>query len=323
LKGVTLRVPANRLTAVTGVSGSGKSSLVAEVLAPAMQKRLGMAGPPPGAFSALTGAEAFVKVVVVDQAPIGRSPKSTPATFLGILDELRPVYAQTKEAKARGYTAARFTFNSKAGQCPACKGMGVHRVEVKLLGEQWAPCPVCGGRRFNAEALSVRFKGATIADALALTVAQAADFFQNHPKAARRLAMLVDLGLGYLRLDQWATTLSGGEAQRLKLAADLLREDAEGATLFILDEPTSGLHPHDVGLLLTILRRLLAAGHTVVAVEHDLDFIAACDWAVDLGPEGGDAGGRILAEGPPESLTKVSESATGQALAKRHTPASL
>jgi excinuclease ABC subunit A len=201
--------------------------------------------------------------------------------------------------------------------------MGVHRVEVKLLGEQWAPCAVCRGKRFNADALSVRFRGATIADALALTVAEAAEFFQNHPKVARRLAMLADLGLGYLGLDQWATTLSGGEAQRLKLAADLLREDFEGATLFILDEPTSGLHPHDVGQLLTVLRRLVAAGHTVVAVEHDLAFIAACDWAVDLGPEGGDAGGCILAEGPPESLCSVPASATGQALAARHAAASL
>ena len=323
LKNVTLRIPVKRLTAVTGVSGSGKSSLVAEVLAPAMQKELGMAGPPPGTYASLSDAASFAKVVVVDQAPIGRSPKSTPATFLGILDELRHVYAQTKEAKARGYTAARFTFNSKAGQCPACKGMGVHRVEVKLLGEQWAPCTECRGRRFNADALSVRFKGATIADALAFTVVEAAEFFQNHPKVARRLTMLTDLGLGYLRLDQWATTLSGGEAQRLKLAFDLLREDVEGATLFILDEPTSGLHPHDVGLLLTVLRRLAGAGHTVVAVEHDLDFIAACDWAIDLGPEGGDAGGAILAEGPPLSLAVVSVSATGQALAARRQSASL
>jgi excinuclease ABC subunit A len=319
LKNVTLRIPVNRLTVVTGVSGSGKSSLISEVLAPAMQERLGMAGPRPGPLKSLTGAEAFVKIVVVDQSPIGRSPKSTPATFLGILDDLRHVYAQTKEAKTRGYTAARFTFNGKAGQCPSCRGMGVHRVDVKLLGEQWAPCGECRGKRFNANALAVRFKGATIADALALTVAEAAEFFQNHPKVARRLAMLADLGLGYLRLDQWATTLSGGEAQRLKLAADLLRDDAEGATLFILDEPTSGLHPHDVGLLLTVLRRLVAAGHTVVAVEHDLDFIAVCDWAVDLGPDGGDAGGRILGEGPPSSLMDVLESVTGQALKKRMT----
>lgn len=269
-----------------------------------------------------TGAEAFAKVVVVDQSPIGRSPKSTPATFLGILDELRHVFAQTKEAKARGFTAARFTFNAKAGQCPSCKGMGVHRVEVKLLGEQWAPCGLCHGKRFNADALSVRFRGATIADALAFTVSESAAFFENHPKVARRLAMLVDLGLGYLRLDQWATTLSGGEAQRLKLAYDLLREDFEGATLFLLDEPTSGLHAHDVGLLLTVLRRLAAAGHTVVAVEHDLDFIAACDWAIDLGPEGGDAGGRIIAEGSPSSLINVADSATGTALATRMKAAS-
>jgi excinuclease ABC subunit A len=317
LKNVTLRIPINRLTAVTGVSGSGKSSLIAEVLAPAMQERLGMAGPKPGAFASLVGAEAFAKVVVVDQSPIGRSPKSTPATFLGILDELRSAFAQTKEAKARGFTAARFTFNSKAGQCPSCKGMGVHRVEVKLLGEQWALCSLCQGKRFNADALSVRFRGATISDALAFTVAEAAAFFENHPKVARRLAMLVDLGLGYLRLDQWATTLSGGEAQRLKLAYDLLREDFEGATLFLLDEPTSGLHPHDVGLLLTVLRRLVAAGHTVVAVEHDLDFISACNWAVDLGPEGGDAGGRVLGGGPPKSLIDVADNATGKALARR------
>jgi excinuclease ABC subunit A len=317
LKSVTLRIPVNRLTAITGVSGSGKSSLIGEVLAHALQQKLNMAHETPGAFASLVGAEGFGKVVVVDQSPIGRSPKSTPATFLGILDELRHVFAQTKEAKARGYTTARFTFNGKAGQCPSCKGMGVHRVEVKLLGEQWAPCNECHGTRFNQESLAVRFRGLNVADALALTVAEAAEFFQNHPKVAKRLAMLAELGLGYLRLDQWATTLSGGEAQRLKLAADLIREDAMLPTLFLLDEPTSGLHFLDVEMLLKVLRKLVGAGHTVVAVEHHLDFIRACDWAVDLGPEGGDAGGMIVAEGPPESLMEVPESETGNAMKVR------
>lgn len=315
LKRVSVEIPLGRLVCVTGVSGSGKSSLITETLVPAARYALGaikaqMAGP----HERLEGIEQLTRLVEVVQRPIGRSPRSTPATFAGLLDPIRQVFARTREAKARGFTAARFSPNQRGGQCAECKGLGAKRVRIEFIPEEYVPCPVCGGRRFNRATLSVRFKDKSIADVLALTVEEALAFLSHHPAAAPVLKMLSEVGLGYLRLDQWATTLSGGEAQRLKLATELARLET-GPTLFVLDEPTTGLHFHDVARLLGLLRRLIGQGHSVIVIEHHLDLIAASDWVIDLGPEGGAAGGEVVAVGAPADIAARSAGATGRALA--------
>jgi excinuclease ABC subunit A len=284
-----------------------------EVLAPAVKRALGWPAPMTATFAELCGVEHLQRIAVVDQSPIGRSPRATPATTLGVLEPLRQAFAQSPESKARGFTAARFGFNAKAGQCPACKGLGAVRMDLAVLGEEFAVCESCNGARFNAATLAVRYRGLSIADALSLSVEQALEFFANHPKIAGPLAAAASVGLGYLRLDQWATRISGGEAQRLKLAETLAKDHVE-RTLFVLDEPTAGLHFADVRALLGLLRRLVGAGHTVVAVEHHLDFIRAADWAVDLGPEGGAGGGQVLAATTPAELARL-PTATGRALA--------
>ncbi|MFO0944338.1 MAG: excinuclease ABC subunit UvrA [Planctomycetota bacterium] len=325
LKNVTLRVPLGQLVTVTGVSGSGKSSLVMEVLVPAVSHALGRGGPIPGRHGNLAGAENLARVLEVDQSPIGRSPRSTPASYAELLDPIRDVFAKTKMARTRGYNASRFSPNHKSGQCAECKGLGAQKVDIAFLPDYYAPCPICQGKRFNRATLEVKFRDRSIADVLAMTVEESADFFENHPKIHRILATLKEVGVGYLRLDQWATTLSGGESQRLKLATELARAVANPAahgmlgSLFVLDEPTTGLHFHDIAQLLELLRRLVAEGNTVLVIEHHLDFIRASDWVIDLGPEGGAEGGHILVEGPPSMLADTAASATGRALKERLT----
>lgn len=320
LKNVTLRVPLRQLVTVTGVSGSGKSSLVMEVLAPAARQALKQGGPRPGEHRDLKGTERLARILEVDQSPIGRSPRSTPASYAELLDPIRDVFAKTKMARTRGYNAARFSPNNKAGQCAECKGLGAKKVDIAFLPDFHAPCPACLGKRFNRASLEVKYRDRSIADVLAMTVAEAACFFENHPKIHRVLTTLEEVGVGYLRLDQWATTLSGGEAQRLKLATELARVVAVPkdtgvlGTLFVLDEPTTGLHFHDVAQLLHLLRRLVVEGNSVVVIEHHLDFIRASDWVIDLGPEGGSLGGRVITEGPPTAIVECAESATGKAL---------
>ncbi|MDT0416214.1 excinuclease ABC subunit UvrA [Streptomyces sp. DSM 41982] len=310
IEGVDVRVPLGVLTAVTGVSGSGKSTLVPDVLAGALDARARGADPGPEApYTALEGAEGVQRVVRVDQRPIGRTPRSNLATYTGLFDTVRKVFAATDEAKARGYGAGRFSFNNSGGRCETCQGEGFVSVELLFLPSTYAPCPDCHGARYNPDTLAVRYRGRNIADVLGLTVESAADFFADVPAVARSLRTLLDVGLGYLRLGQPATELSGGEAQRIKLATELQRVH-RGHTAYILDEPTTGLHPADVDVLLRQLNRLVDAGDTVVVVEHDMAVVASADWVVDLGPGGGDRGGHLVAEGRPEDVAKAEGSRT-------------
>ncbi|NEA39865.1 excinuclease ABC subunit UvrA [Streptomyces sp. SID11385] len=310
IEGVDVSVPLGVLTAVTGVSGSGKSTLVPDVLAGALDARARGEDPGPGApYTALEGAEGVQRVVRVDQRPIGRTPRSNLATYTGLFDTVRKVFAATDEAKARGYGAGRFSFNNSGGRCETCQGEGFVSVELLFLPSTYAPCPDCHGARYNPDTLAVHYRGRTIADVLALTVESAADFFADVPAVARSLRTLLDVGLGYLRLGQPATELSGGEAQRIKLATELQRVH-RGHTAYILDEPTTGLHPADVDVLLRQLNRLVDAGDTVVVVEHDMAVVASADWVVDLGPGGGDQGGHLVAEGRPEDVAKAEGSRT-------------
>ncbi|MFJ4414992.1 excinuclease ABC subunit UvrA [Streptomyces sp. NPDC088925] len=310
IEGVDVRVPLGVLTAVTGVSGSGKSTLVPDVLAGALDARARGEDPGPEApYTALEGAEGVQRVVRVDQRPIGRTPRSNLATYTGLFDTVRKVFAATDEAKARGYGAGRFSFNNSGGRCETCQGEGFVSVELLFLPSTYAPCPDCHGARYNPDTLAVRYRGRNIADVLGLTVESAAGFFADVPAVARSLRTLLDVGLGYLRLGQPATELSGGEAQRIKLATELQRVH-RGHTAYILDEPTTGLHPADVDVLLRQLNRLVDAGDTVVVVEHDMAVVASADWVVDLGPGGGDRGGHLVAEGRPEDVAKAEESRT-------------
>lgn len=313
LKDVTVTVPLDKLVCVTGVSGSGKTTLVMDVLVPAMRSQLRRTEPPANGRCSLEGAEVISRLVAVEQAPLGRSPRAIPATAVGIFDAIRHVFAQTRDAKVRGYTASRFSYNSKAGQCPHCHGLGAEQVELALLPEARVPCPVCRGTRYNRATLAVEYRGHSIAGVLALPVDAAAVFFENHPKIAPVLAILREVGLGYLTLDQPTQTLSGGEAQRLKLAAELAVR-SEGKTLFVLDEPTSGLHFEDVAHLLWPLRRLVERGDSVVVIEHQLDLVRAADWIIDLGPEGGNAGGQLVAAGLPATIAACPASITGAVL---------
>ncbi len=311
LKNITVEFPLGVLTTVTGVSGSGKSTLVNEILKKALQNRLKIGSETPGKFAALEGAEYLDKVIVIDQDPIGRTPRSNPATYTDLYTPLRQLFAQTPEARLRGYTPGRFSFNVKGGRCEACQGNGILKIEMHFLSDVFVPCEVCKGQRFNRETLEVRYKGKNISEVLEMTVEEALEFFANIPRLVNKLKTLNEVGLGYVRLGQAATTLSGGEAQRVKLAAELSRK-ATGRTLYLLDEPTTGLHFHDVAKLLSVLQRLVDGGNTVITIEHNLDVIKASDWLIDLGPEGGDRGGEVIAVGPPEEVAECSRSYTGQ-----------
>jgi excinuclease ABC subunit A len=313
LKAIDACFPLGVMTCVTGVSGSGKSSLVAETLHPALARALHNSQRRPGPYKRLEGLDNLDKVINITQDPIGRTPRSNPATYVKVFDRIRRVFASTPEAKARGYKPGRFSFNVKGGRCEACKGHGQKKIEMHFLADVWVKCQECGGTRFNRETLAIRYKGKNIADVLDMDVQEALDFFANHPKISRILQTLHDVGLDYVKLGQSATTLSGGEAQRVKLARELSRV-ATGRTLYILDEPTTGLHFADIQRLLDVLHRLVDAGNTVVVIEHNMDVIKTADWIIDLGPEGGDEGGYIIAEGSPESLAEASASYTGQFL---------
>jgi len=319
LKDVDVKVPLGVFCCVTGVSGSGKSTLVNDVLYKAVANRLHRAKMRPGAHKKIDGLEQLDKIISVDQSPIGRTPRSNPATYIGLFDQIRELFSKTQEARARGYKAGRFSFNVKGGRCEVCRGDGQIKIEMHFLPDVYVPCEQCGGKRYNRETLDIRFKGKTIADVLEMPIEEAVEFFKHIPKIARRLVTLNDVGLGYMRLGQPATTLSGGEAQRVKLASELCKV-ATGRTLYILDEPTTGLHLADIEKLLEVLQRLVDQGNSVVVIEHNLDVIKTADRLVDLGPEGGEEGGYLLAVGTPEEVAAVPESATGAFLAQLVTP---
>jgi excinuclease ABC subunit A len=314
LKDVRLALPVGLFVCVTGVSGSGKSTLINDTLYRAVARHLYDSAEEPAPHEDVEGLEHFDKVISVDQSPIGRTPRSNPATYTGLFTPIRELFAQVKEARERGYGPGRFSFNVKGGRCEACQGDGLIKVEMHFLPDVYVPCDVCHGQRYNRETLEIRYKGRNIHEVLGMTVEQAHAFFEPVPAVARKLATLLDVGLGYITLGQSATTLSGGEAQRVKLALELSKRDT-GRTLYILDEPTTGLHFHDIELLLTVLHRLRDHGNTVVVIEHNLDVIKTADWVVDLGPEGGAGGGRIVAEGPPETIIRAADSHTGRYLA--------
>ncbi len=316
LKNLSVSVPLGCLVCVTGVSGSGKSTLVNQVLQRALQRSINGTGPKPGPFAKLIGDELVTKVVEIDQSPIGRTPRSNPATYVGVFDLIRKLFVQTREAKIRGYGPARFSFNAKGGRCEHCEGQGTKRVAMHFLPDVFVECSACGGSRYNRETLDVRYRGKNIADVLQLSVEQAVSFFDSFANIKRRLQALKDVGLGYMKLGQPSNTLSGGEAQRVKLAAEL-HKSGDGHTMYILDEPTTGLHPADVRNLLTLLHRLADRGNTVLIIEHNLDVIKVADWIIDLGPEGGDEGGCVVAEGTPEDVAQCTKGYTGRYLAER------
>lgn len=313
LKNVHLKLPLGTLTLITGVSGSGKSTLINEILYKAVASKLYRIKGRPGKFKKLKGMENIDKVIDIDQSPIGRTPRSNPATYTGVFDLIRTLFSQCSEAKMHGYKPGRFSFNIKGGRCETCKGDGIIKIEMHFLSDVYVPCEVCGGARYNQETLEVKYKGKSIADVLDMTIEEAVEFFKNVPRIASKLQVLQDVGLGYVKLGQSATTLSGGEAQRVKLATELSRRST-GRTLYILDEPTTGLHTADIHRLLEILQRLVDGGDTVVVIEHNLDVIKSADYIVDLGPEGGDRGGTIVAQGTPEEIVKVEASYTGKFL---------
>jgi excinuclease ABC subunit A len=311
LKNVSALFPLGVFTCVTGVSGSGKSSLIDETLSPALIRRLGGSAIKPGPHSSLRGVSQIDKVIPVDQSPIGRSPRSNPATYLGVFDEVRKLFATTREAKQLGFSASRFSFNAAGGRCEVCQGQGTTRIEMNFLPDLYVPCNACGGQRFNAQTLQVKYRGKSIADVLALSADQANEFFENVPQIHRSLLSLRDVGLGYLPLGQPSTTLSGGEAQRIKLAAELARVET-GNTLYLFDEPTTGLHFDDIRRLLAVLQRLVDKGNTVIVIEHNLDVIKCADWIIDLGPDGGARGGEIIATGTPEEVAAMEGNETGK-----------
>ncbi|WP_171961878.1 excinuclease ABC subunit UvrA [Bordetella trematum] len=315
LKSVTLRVPAARLVCVTGVSGSGKSTLVNDTLAVAAARQLNHAQGEPAPYASITGLEHFDKIITVDQSPIGRTPRSNPATYTGLFTPIRELFAGVPEARTRGYDPGRFSFNVKGGRCESCQGDGVVKVEMHFLPDMYVPCDVCHGKRYNRETLEIRYRGRNISEVLDLTVEQALDYFESVPAIARKLQTLIDVGLSYIRLGQSATTLSGGEAQRVKLSLELSRRST-GRTLYILDEPTTGLHFRDIELLLQVLNQLVEQGNTVLIIEHNLDVIKTADWLIDMGPEGGNKGGQVVAQGTPETVAAHPDSHTGHYLAR-------
>lgn len=314
LKNINVKFPIGVFTAVTGVSGSGKSTLVNEILYKTLARDLNRAKVRPGQYREIKGLEHIDKVVDIDQSPIGRTPRSNPATYTGVFDDIRDLFSNTNEAKIRGYKKGRFSFNIKGGRCEACKGDGIIKIEMHFLPDVYVPCEVCKGKRYNRETLEVKYKNKSISDVLEMTIEDATDFFQNIPKIHRKLQTLLDVGLGYVTLGQPATTLSGGEAQRVKLASELYRRST-GKTIYILDEPTTGLHVDDIDRLLNVLHRLVDSGETVLTIEHNLDVIKTADYIIDLGPEGGSGGGTIVATGSPEEIVKVEASYTGRYLA--------
>jgi excinuclease ABC subunit A len=313
LKNVTAEIPLGLFTAITGVSGGGKSTLLIDTLYKAVARRLNHAREHPGAHDRIEGMQHLDKVIDIDQSPIGRTPRSNPATYTGAFTPIRDWFSGLPEAKARGYQPGRFSFNVKGGRCEACQGDGVIKIEMHFLPDVYVTCDVCKGKRYNRETLEVKFKDKSVADVLDMTVEEGAEFFKAVPSIRDKLETLARVGLGYIHIGQQATTLSGGEAQRIKLAKELSRR-ATGRTLYILDEPTTGLHFHDVAKLLEVLHELADAGNTVVVIEHNLEVIKTADWVIDMGPEGGDGGGRIVAEGTPEDVAKVKESYTGRYL---------
>jgi excinuclease ABC subunit A len=313
LRNVNVKVPLGVFTAVTGVSGSGKSSLVNEVLYKVLARDLNKAKTRPGEYKSIKGLEHLEKVIDIDQSPIGRTPRSNPATYTGVFDDIRDIFAATNEAKIRGYKKGRFSFNVKGGRCEACRGDGIIKIEMHFLPDVYVPCEVCKGKRYNRETLEVKYKNKSIADVLEMTIEDACEFFQNIPRIHRKLQTLLDVGLGYMKLGQPATTLSGGEAQRVKLAAELYRRST-GKTMYILDEPTTGLHIDDIDRLLQVLHRLVDSGETVLVIEHNLDVIKTADYIIDLGPEGGSGGGTVIATGTPEELVRSEISYTGRYL---------
>ncbi|MDD2260433.1 MAG: ATP-binding cassette domain-containing protein, partial [Acholeplasmataceae bacterium] len=315
LKNINVKFPLGKLICVTGVSGSGKSSLVNEVLYKGLHRMLYRGKDEPGLFDEIKGSESIKKMIEISQSPIGRTPRSNPATYTGVFDDIRDLFSMTNESKIRGYNKSRFSFNVKGGRCETCKGDGVTRISMHFLPDVYVKCEVCGGKRYNRETLQVKFKGKTIADVLDMTVEYALDFFDNVPKIKNKLQTIYDVGLGYIQLGQSATTLSGGEAQRVKLASELYRRITD-TSLYILDEPTTGLHSDDVNRLMRVLNQITDEGATVIIIEHNLDVIKCADHVIDLGPEGGLLGGYIIAEGTPEQIAKVEKSYTGQYLKK-------
>ncbi len=313
LKDITVKIPLGVFTCVTGVSGSGKSSLVNEIIYKYLVAKLNRARIRAGKFDSFKGAEALDKIIAIDQSPIGRTPRSNPATYTGVFNDIRELFAQTQDAKMKGYSAARFSFNVKGGRCEACEGDGINKIEMHFLPDIYVPCEVCKGKRYNRETLDVHYKGKNIYDVLEMTVEEGVSFFENHEKIARRLKTLYDVGLGYIKIGQPATTLSGGEAQRVKLAAELSRR-ATGRTLYVLDEPTTGLHAADVHKLIDVLQKLTDGGNSVLVIEHNLDVIKTADYIIDMGPEGGDKGGTVVACGTPEQVAATEGSYTGDYL---------
>ena len=315
LKNVDVEIPLGKLVCITGVSGSGKSTLMIDILAKALSQHFFNAKDYPGKHKEIKGLEHLDKVIHIDQSPIGRTPRSNPATYTGVFTYIRDLYTQVPEAKMRGYKAGRFSFNVKGGRCEACEGDGVQRIEMHLLPDVYVKCDECNGARYNKQALEIHYKGKHISDVLNMTVEDAVTFFEHIPPIKEKLQTLMDVGLGYIQLGQNATTLSGGEAQRIKLATELSRR-ATGKTLYILDEPTTGLHFADVKRLLTVLNKLVDKGNSVLIIEHNLDVIKSADWLVDIGPNGGDEGGEVVAAGTPREVAKVTRSHTGRFLQK-------
>ncbi|MEG2525194.1 MAG: excinuclease ABC subunit UvrA, partial [Oscillospiraceae bacterium] len=315
LKNIDVEFPLGKFICVTGVSGSGKSSLVNEVLYKKLNADLNGAKGRPGKFRAVEGLEYVDKAIGIDQSPIGRTPRSNPATYTGLFTFIRDVFTQTNEAKQRGYGPGRFSFNVKGGRCEACQGDGIIKIEMHFLPDVYVPCEVCKGHRYNRETLEVKFRGKSIYDVLEMTADEGLEFFQNHPRIARKLHTLCDVGLGYIKLGQSSTTLSGGEAQRVKLACELSKRGT-GQTVYVLDEPTTGLHIDDVHRLIRVLQKLVDAGNTVIVIEHNLDIIKTADYVIDLGPDGGNLGGEIVAAGTPEEIAACDASYTGQFLKK-------
>ncbi|MGN1130706.1 MAG: ATP-binding cassette domain-containing protein, partial [Ruminococcus sp.] len=315
LKKINVKFPLGKFICVTGVSGSGKSSLINEILYKKLASELNRMKIRPGKHKSVKGLDRLDKVININQSPIGRTPRSNPATYTGVFTDIRSLFANTQDAKMRGYNQSRFSFNVKGGRCEACQGDGIIKIEMHFLPDVYVPCDVCKGRRYNHETLEVKYKGKSIYDVLEMTVEEGLEFFSSIPKISRKLQTLYDVGLGYIKIGQPATTLSGGEAQRVKLATELAKRPT-GKTVYILDEPTTGLHIADVHRLTDILQKLVDAGNTVIVIEHNLDLIKTADHIIDLGPEGGSFGGEVIAEGTPEEVAKVEGSYTGQYLNK-------
>ena len=313
LKNINVKIPLGKFVCVTGVSGSGKSSLINEILYKHLARELNRAKCTPGKFKAIEGIDALDKVINIDQSPIGKTPRSNPATYTGVFTDIRNLYASTTDSKMRGYNSSRYSFNVKGGRCEACQGDGIIKIEMHFLPDIYVPCEVCKGKRYNRETLEVKYKGKSIHDVLEMTVEEGLEFFKNIPKIQRRLQTIYDVGLGYIKIGQPATTLSGGEAQRVKLSTELSKRPT-GKTVYILDEPTTGLHIADVHRLVEVLHKLVDAGNTVIVIEHNLELIKTADHIIDLGPEGGDMGGTVVAQGTPEKIAKCEASFTGQYL---------